>query len=203
MKRIILKIFSDYVCPFCYTLIPKIERLKKELPINVEWYPVLSHPEIPDQGLPLNELIKDKERLEDAVKSATTLAKQEGIDLIIPRKVSCSKMAIWMAECARQNGMFEEYHKKVYEAYFRQGKDIGDDQTIPEIIKSLNIPKDNILSYCRDRKGYAKAISRRMMDCKNHDVSQVPTMILGDLKIEGSWPYPLLLSTLESTLNAD
>ena len=58
MKRLIIKVFSDYICPFCYLLVPKLDRLKKELPVDVEWQPVLSHPEIPEQGIPLAEAFK-------------------------------------------------------------------------------------------------------------------------------------------------
>lgn len=168
--------------------------------MKAEWYPVLSHPEIPEEGILLKELIRDAEQLRDAVDSATNLAKQEGMDLVIPERVSSSKLAIWMSECARQNGRFDEYHKKVYEAYFEKGQDIGDDQTIPGIIKSLNIPKEAILSFSKDRKKYGKTITRRLLECKKRDITKVPTMILGEVKIEGSWPYPLLLKAVETAL---
>lgn len=193
-----ISIYSDYICPFCYLLAFKIERLKKEIPLEVEWYPVLSHPEIPDEGLPLEELIRDPEQRKDAVESAMTLARQEGTDLVIPKRVSSSKMAVWMSECARQNGKFEEYHREVYEAYFQRGEDIGDDQTIPKIVRDLNIPREAIVSFCKDRKGYGKAITRRLIECRKREITKVPTMILGQTKIEGSWPYPLLLKAVET-----
>ena len=202
MNKLILKVFSDYICPFSYLLFRKIERLKKELPVAVEWYPLLSHPEIPEEGLPLRKLLKDDNEIKDTVKSVSILARQEGIELQIPERVSSSKLAIWMAECARQNGKFDEYHKRVYDVYFQEGKDIGDDQTIPEIIKSLHIPKKAIASFCNDREGYGRSVTERLLECKEHKINKVPTMILGEEKLEGSWPYPILYKAVETTLKA-
>jgi predicted DsbA family dithiol-disulfide isomerase len=202
MNTLILKVFSDYICPFSYLLFRKIERLKKELPVDVEWYPLLSHPEIPEEGLPLQKLLKDDNQIKDAVESVSILARREGIELQIPKRVSSSKLAIWMAECARQNGKFDEYHKKVYDVYFQEGKDIGDDQTIPEIIKGLNIPKKAIASFCKDRKGYGRSVTERLLECKEHKINKVQTIILGEEKIEGSWPYPILYEAVETALKA-
>jgi predicted DsbA family dithiol-disulfide isomerase len=202
MNRLILKVYSDYICPFSYLLFRKIERLKKELPVDVEWYPLLSHPEIPEGGLPLNKLLKDDNQIKDAVESVSILARREGIELQIPQRVSSSKLAIWMAECARQNGKFDEYHKRVYDVYFQEGKDIGDDKTIPEIIKDLKIPKKAIASFCKDRKGYGRSVTERLLECKEHKINKVPTIILGEEKIEGSWPYPILYEAVETALKA-
>jgi predicted DsbA family dithiol-disulfide isomerase len=200
MKRLRVKTFIDYICPFSFLLHLKIERLKKELPLNDEWYPILSHPEIPDDGITLEKLIPDDELRSDAIESATILAEQEGINLNLPDRVSSSKMAIWMSECARQNGQFKEYNRKVYKAYFQEGKDIGDDQTIPEIMKNLKIPSSNVISFIKDRTGYGKAISKRVIECRERKISKVPTMLVGDLKIEGAWPYSLLRQTVASLL---
>ncbi len=200
MNSPVLKIFSDYICPFCYVLLPKIDRLQQELSIEVAWYPVLSHPETPEEGLSLEELINDPKLLEDAKSSARRLAELEGIDLVIPDRVSSSKMAIWMSECARQHGQFETYHRRVYEAYFEEGRDIGDDETIPDIIRNLGIPREDVLAFGRNRQRYGKIMARRILECRKRDVTRVPTLILNDLKIEGSWPYPLLLKTVQEEL---
>ncbi len=201
MNRPTLKIFCDYICPFCYVLLPKIDRLQQALPIEVTWYPVLSHPETPEEGLPLAELIGDPGLLEDAKSSARRLAELEGIALVIPDRVSSSKMAIWMSECARQHGQFESYHRRVYQAYFAERRDIGDDETIPDIIRSLRIPRQDVLAFGRNRQRYGKIMTRRVLECRKREVTKVPTLILEDLKIEGSWPYPLLFKTIKRALD--
>ncbi len=201
MKHLAIRIFSDYICPFCYLLQVKMERLKGVLPIEVEWLPVLAHPETPDEGLPLQELIRDQQYIQDAVESVTKLAEQDGIDLRLPVRVSSSKMAIWMSECARRNGKFEEYHRRVYEAYFLEGKDIGDDQTIPEIIKGLAIPRETIVAFGRDRESYGRVITERLRECRDRKITQVPTMIIRQQTIEGSLPYSLLHQVVDEALH--
>jgi len=105
-----------------------------------------------------------------------------------------------MSECARINGKFEEYHRRVYEAYFLEGKDIGDDRTIPEIIKGLDIPREAIVAFGRDRKGYGRIIAERLRECRDRKITQVPTMIIRQQTIEGSLPYPLLHQFVEEVL---
>jgi len=200
MKHLNIRIFSDYICPFCYLLQIKMERLREVLPVDVEWLPVLAHPETPNEGLPLQELIRDQQYIKDAVESVTKLAEQDGIELHLPERVSSSKMAIWMSECARQNGKFDEYHRRVYEAYFLEGRDIGDDRTIPEIVKDLGIPRDAIVSFGQDREGYGRVIVQRIRECREKEVTQVPTMFIRQQKIEGSLPYALLYQTVEEAL---
>ena len=200
MKRLLIKVFSDYICPFCYLLLPKLDRLREELPVDVSWEPVLSHPEIPEQGLPLAELMEREERIRDAVESARILARREGVELRFPERISSSKMAVWMAECARRNGKFESYHRRVYRAYFQEGRDIGDDRTIPEIVKSLGIPKKAVAAFCKDREGYARVVTDRLRECRDLGITQVPTLVAGGTKIEGSWPYPLLHRAVEELL---
>jgi predicted DsbA family dithiol-disulfide isomerase len=202
MKKLTVRIFSDYTCPFCYLLYVKMERLKGVLPIEVEWLPVLAHPETPNEGLLLKELIRDQQYLRDAVESVMKLARQDSIDLILPERASSSKMAVWMSECARQNGKFDEYHRRVYEAYFQEGKDIGDDRTIPEIMKCLKIPKEAIAAFGRDREEYGRTISARILECRQKEITQVPTIFLRNRKIEGSLPYSLLYRMIEDALRS-
>ena len=47
MSQTKLKItaYSDYICPFCYIGYHRIEQLKKEYNIDVEWKPFEIHPE--------------------------------------------------------------------------------------------------------------------------------------------------------------
>ena len=43
---------SDYVCPWCYIGLERIDRLVREFPVDVEWRPFELHRETPLGGAP-------------------------------------------------------------------------------------------------------------------------------------------------------
>ena len=49
--------YSDYICPFCYIGYHRIEKLKKEYNLAVEWRPFEIHPETPKGGALIEELL--------------------------------------------------------------------------------------------------------------------------------------------------
>ena len=50
-KKLKVIVYSDYICPFCYIGFHRIEKLKEEYNLDVEWEPFELHPETPKKGL--------------------------------------------------------------------------------------------------------------------------------------------------------
>src|SRR5262249_9758150 len=51
-----LKIFSNYVCPWCYLSTVRIEKLRTEHNVKIEWVHFPLHPETPVEGRSLADL---------------------------------------------------------------------------------------------------------------------------------------------------
>jgi predicted DsbA family dithiol-disulfide isomerase len=45
--RLKIVAYSDYVCPWCFIGLQRIEQLEQEFPVDVEWRPFELHPETP------------------------------------------------------------------------------------------------------------------------------------------------------------
>jgi len=73
--------YSDYICPFCYIGYHRIEQLKKEFNLVVEWKPFEIHPETPREGAYTVDLPFPKEYLEMAFANVKRLAGEDGLAL--------------------------------------------------------------------------------------------------------------------------
>ena len=56
---VVIRIFSDFTCPFCYIGAGMIEELKKEFDIREEWVSYELHPETPQESVLLAERFPD------------------------------------------------------------------------------------------------------------------------------------------------
>jgi predicted DsbA family dithiol-disulfide isomerase len=119
-------VVSDYICPWCYLGLARIERLQREFDIEVEWRPSELHPEIPEGGRDLSRSVAYYNRLLPVFVEA-------GLPFQPPVRVPNSRLALESAEFARERDAFESYHRALFDAYFAQGRDIGDIETLVEI----------------------------------------------------------------------
>ena len=50
-----LEVFSDYICPWCYLCIRRVDKLKETFGFEVIYRAFPLHPETPDDGLTLEQ----------------------------------------------------------------------------------------------------------------------------------------------------
>jgi predicted DsbA family dithiol-disulfide isomerase len=189
-------VYFDFICPFCYLGASRLIRLQAHWAFALDWRGIQIHPETPPQGMPLAAI--GDERLRQAATGIVTLAAEEGLDLAIPLTLANSSLAHRMAECARREGAFDEYMQRVFTAYFQEGRDIGDSETIPAIVRDLGISKPAIAAFLDDRRGYAAIISERLRDCATRKFRAFPAVIMGDRQWQGVQTEPVWVDGLRA-----
>ena len=132
-------------------------------------------------------LLDVKANLEEIVEHIRK-AGEEGVDLAIPLTLANSSLAHRMAECARREGVFDEYRRRTFAAYFQEGRNIGDTETVPAIVRDLGISKGAIAAFLADREGYAAMITERLRDCAARGFRAFPAVIMGDRQWQGVQP---------------
>src|SRR4051794_20225888 len=56
MAAPVVRVFSDYICPFCYVATERAAWLEERYGAQVEWLPFDLHPEYPAEGISIDEL---------------------------------------------------------------------------------------------------------------------------------------------------
>ena len=192
--------YSDYICPFCYIGYHRIETLKKEYDLDVEWRPFEIHPETPRGGALVEELPFPKGYLEMAFANVKRLADEDGLLLKFADKLPNSRLALYISEFARKKDKFGEFHKLVLEAYWLEGKDIGDKSLLLDLAESIGLDKNDIEHYL-DTDEPLKAIQKSLEELRLRGINGVPTFIIEDTLVVGAQSHEIFKKVFDKILD--
>jgi len=198
-KKLKVTVFSDYICPFCYIGFYRIEQLKKNYDLDVEWRPFEIHPETPKEGTELNNLPYPKEYLDMMKANIKKLADDVGISLKLSDKLPNSRLALYLSEFARKNGKFEVFHRLVFDSYWKDGKDIGDQVFLLDLAETIGLNRNEILNYISSEEPKSE-LTKSLKDLRQYGINGVPTFIIGDKIVVGAQPYDVFSKVIEKAL---
>ena len=204
MKNNKLKVivYSDYICPFCYIGFHRIEKLKEQYDLDVEWRPFELHPEIPKDGIVAEKLPFPRDYLEMVMANVKRLADQDGITFKLSDKLPNSQLALFISEFAKKKGKFDEFHKLVFDKYWKEGKDIGDLSLLLDLAESIGLNKPEILNYIKSDEPVNK-LKEASFELGRCGINGVPTFFIGDRVVIGAQPYEVFQSTIEKVFEED
>ena len=198
-KKLKVTVFSDYICPFCYIGFYRIEQLRKKYDLEVEWRPFEIHPETPKEGMDLSNLPYPKEYLDMMKANIKKLADDIGISLKLSEKLPNSRLALYLSEFARKNGKFDDFHKLVFDSYWKDGKDIGDQALLLSLAETIGLKRNEILEYIKSEEPKSE-LTKSLKDLRQYGINGVPTFIIGDKIVVGAQPYDVFEKVIENAL---
>ena len=198
-KKLKVTVFSDYICPFCYIGFYRVEQLRKNYDLEVEWRPFEIHPETPKEGTELNNLPFPKEYLDMMKANIKKLADDVEISLKLSDKLPNSRLALYLSEFARKNGKFDDFHKLVFDSYWKDGKDIGDQALLLDLAEAVGLNKNEILEYITSEEPKSE-LTKSLKELRRYGINGVPTFIIGDKIVVGAQPYDVFKKVIENTL---
>lgn len=198
-KKLKVIVYSDYICPFCYIGFHRIEKLKEKYPLEIEWEPFELHPEIPKEGMDTEKLSFPKGYLEIVRANVKRLAEEDGIPFKFSEKLPNSQLALFISEFAKKKGKFDEFHKLVFDNYWKEGKDIGDPVFLLELAESIGLKKEEITSYLESDEP-VKKLRETSFELRRYGINGVPTFFIGDEIVFGAQPYYVFEDTIERVL---
>ncbi|MFX0083560.1 MAG: DsbA family protein [Candidatus Hodarchaeota archaeon] len=201
MKQEMLKVivYSDYICPFCYIGFHRIEKLKEQYSLDVEWRPYELHPEIPKDGIVAENLPFPRGYLEMVMANVKRLADQDGITFKLSDKLPNSQLALFVSEFSKKKGKFDEFHKLVFESYWKEGKDIGDLSLLLNLAESIGLNKPEILNYIKTEEPLKK-LKEASFELESCGINGVPTFFIGNRVVIGAQPYEVFQDAIEKVL---
>lgn len=123
LPPLVIEVWSDYVCPFCYLEVPVLDRLQQAYgaELTVHWRAFELRPD------PVPTLQPDGDYLRDTwARSVYPMAAERGMTLRLPPVQPRSRLAFEAAAHARDRGRGDAMHLALFRAFFEHGSDIGD-----------------------------------------------------------------------------
>jgi predicted DsbA family dithiol-disulfide isomerase len=103
-----IRVFSDYVCPWCYVGLKEAEKLHARYDVAFDWQPFELRPGAPEEGWPLPDPIRA--RMGDANNPLKLRARKLGVQLHERAWIPSSRRAHECTEFARTHGALEAFH---------------------------------------------------------------------------------------------
>lgn len=181
-----ITVYSDYICPFCYLGHFRLQRLRDNYDLKINWCFLEIHPETAKEGEAVDSLDYSSAQWQQMLANLQRIAKEENIPLAKLSFISNSKDALLLAEAAKHCGhdKFYRLHEKLFSAYFVDNRNIGDRDVLNEIAESCNIDKETIDSAWTDEK-YEKRLLDNFNSAGKHKIQSVPSFVFGDRVLTG------------------
>lgn len=196
-------VFSDYICPFCLIGYLTLKKLKEEYGdrISFNWkhyplYPGTVKPYFSD-----SYIINVFERIKNLVE-------ERNLDLEIvppelPFTLPDSEKAFEASECARDQGKFWEFHEKVFDALFKQHKDIGSVEVLKGIATDVGMDVEKF-EKCLNGGSKREIIKQNYREGLVKGIPGVPTFIIKNhAVIVGAEPYSLFKEEINRALEVE
>jgi len=128
------------------------------------------------------------------------LADEEGLTLKFTKTLPNSQLALFVSEFARTKGVFNKFHILVFEAYWKEGKDIGDLSLLIELAESVGLNKEDIMAYIISDEP-ANRLKKNMFELGRRGINGVPTFLIGAQFVIGAQPYEVFENVIKNESN--
>src|SRR5438067_1914151 len=196
-NRLEIVAYSDYVCPWCYIGHLRIERLRREFPVDVRWRPFELHPETPRSGAQLEGRLGSEARARAYRDNIGALAADAGVSMSMPPLIANSHLALEAAEFARETDVFEPFHDAVFRTYFEHGRNIGEADVLCEVARGCGADDQALRQALADER-YAVTIDELTDEARRDEIVSTPTFVFsGGFRLVGAQEYAVFASVTQ------
>lgn len=186
-----VNIWSDIVCPFCYIGKRKFElalaQFENRDKVEIVWHSYQLDPNTkPEPGKDLYQYLADKkgQSREWSVKmhkQVVDMAKEVGLEYHFDKAVLANTFdAHRLSHLAKKYAKADAAEEKLFSAYFNEGRDIGDANTLKQIGVELGIDAIEIDQVLATNE-YAKDVTDDINAAQEIGVRGVPFFVLNDM----------------------
>jgi predicted DsbA family dithiol-disulfide isomerase len=206
MATVKLDILSDPICPWCYIGKTHLDKALAEVPDHpfvIEWQPFQLHPDMPREGKDRREYLERKfGGKEGAVKAYAPVvehAEKAGLTINFeamkrtPNTLDAHRLILWAGIEGKQAPVVDA----LFQAYFVDAKDIGDQAVLAEIAQAAGMEAD-VAARLLEGDSDVQAIRDRDAHSREMGVSSVPTFIVANQHaVPGAQPPELWKQVIE------
>ncbi len=169
----------------------RIEKLARRYDIRVQWVHFPLHPDIPAEGISLDELFGG--RSDDPARRARqermrALMDAEGLPYGERTHSYNSRLAQELAKWAETQAGGEGIHDALFRAYFVEGRNIGDAAVLIDVARSVGLSEQEAAKVIAERR-FKDAVDEDWRASHSLGVTGVPTFAAGGYGVVGAQPY--------------
>src|SRR5690554_1756119 len=203
-----IEIWSDVMCPFCYigkrNFETALEQFSNKNGIEVEWKSFQLDPSLPEvQDSNYTDYLMvskglGRPQVEGMLNNVTQIAKGVGLEYDFDRAVMVNSFkAHRVLQLAKMRGLGDAAEERLFRAFFTEGRNIADDDTLLELGKEAGLNETEIRSSLSDER-YSDMVKQDIQEARAIGVTGVPFFVFNrKYAVSGAQPPQAFLQTLE------
>ena len=170
----------------------RIERLKAEHNVKVEWVHFPLHPDTPAEGRSLAELFAGR-KVDMKAMQAQMKARMEAEGLPYGERTMTynSRLAQELGKWADTQPGGEAIHDALFRAYFVEARDISDPVVLREIAQRAGLSTEGAREVL-EKRTFKDAVDEDWRRSRQYGITGVPTFVAGGYGVVGAQPYETL-----------
>ncbi|WP_433237825.1 DsbA family oxidoreductase [Streptosporangium sp. CA-135522] len=176
-----IKVWSDYVCPFCLLAKQPLAEATAGRDVAVEWMPFELRPEPTPTLRPEGDYLR-------GIWSRVVypMARSLGVGIRLPdvSPQPYTRLAFEGYRFAKEHHLADAYNDRMLQAFFEDGLDIGDLDVLEKLVAELGLPATAYRAALESGR-YAQAHRAALAEAAAHRITAVPTILIEDIRIEG------------------
>ena len=176
----------------------RIEKLKTEHNVKVEWVHFPLHPDTPAEGRALADLFAGRSPEQRKAMHAQMKARMEAEGLPYGDRTMTynSRLAQELGKWADTQPGGEAIHDALFRAYFVEARDISQPAVLLEIAQQVGLPVDGAREVL-EKRTFKDAVDADWKLSRQYGITGVPTFVVGRHGVVGAQPYETLEQLLE------
>lgn len=209
-----IEIWSDVVCPFCYMgkrrLEIALEQFSQKDNVDILWHSFQLDPSAKnEEGKDIYDHLAEKYGQDrewakavnaNLVDNARKLGLEYNFDKVVPTNTFDAHRLIHLAAA---HGLQARAEERLFSAYFTEGKDLSDLNTLVQLGTEVGLDADEV-SKSIESSDYADAVSGDLQEAESFGINAVPFFVFNrKYAISGAQPTHLFLETLQKVLEEE
>jgi predicted DsbA family dithiol-disulfide isomerase len=205
-------VISDVICPWCYIGKKRLEKaitaLDSQHDVQVRWLPFQLNPTMPKEGISRKEYRIRKfgswERSLALDAKVVAVGETEGIHFAFdriertPNTVDAHRL-IWLAD---QQGCQDAVVESLFLAYFTEGRDISNRQTLIDVVAEAGLERHRAEAMLNSEEGM-DAIKEAQELSRWHRVDGVPFFIINnEITLSGAQQPDVFLDAFREAIGS-
>lgn len=203
-----IEIWSDIMCPFCYIGKRQLETALAEFPDNefeIEWKSFQLDPTIvPQSGKDVYTFLAERKGISvdqsiEMHKGVVERAKSVGLDYHFDKAIiSNSLTAHRIIHLAKTKNLGDEMEEIFFKAYFTEGRDLNDKQTLIELGTQAGLDTKQVQEVVENEDLYLNDVHADIHEANQIGVQGVPFFVF-DRKyaVSGAQPIEAFVQTIK------
>ncbi len=205
-----IAIASDFICPWCLVTDARLKRAIEQLdsPIAIQqiWYPFELNPDMPIAGMERKTYRSQKfgsweySQMLDAKTVQATQA--DGIEFrydlmqMTPNTLNAHRLT-WFAGQQDKGAAMAE---RILRAYFMEGQNIGDLETLANLAADIGIDNTKANAFLQSDQGIQE-VKELEQQAIAQGIRGVPAIRIGRETLSGAQPVEVFLAALQTAMN--